>query len=317
MNTIELIKNQIGQIAKLEKSVFLDSIILHLERAEYYYSLGENDNDYYNDVVYRTNQAYEGALKEAYNVLADKSQSEVTKETPYKIEKYLEDNSIFKERVLELFKNYRNEWRNKSTHDYKLFFDNSEAFIALTSVSSFVHLLLNQIIERVAFERQKSKIENSKSELYMLKEKGLTAASGIFNIVTMFLMEIDYTDLKEDHTLESELMGFLKANLKSFLDDGAIIREDVKIKGNLRPDFIIECGKDKIILEVKKFSGELNIESSLQQLLSYLEYSDTYQGIIFAFDVSNKVRSMIMKEHTLEVNNSKYTLRIISNQGIS
>ncbi len=139
MNIFERIQKQIKKITESESSIFIDSVSLHLERAEHYYKLGENDSYYYNDVIYRTNQAYEGALKEAYKVLAEKSNEDVIKQTPYKIEKYFEENGIFKERVLELFKNYRNEWRNKSTHDYKLFFfENNEAFIAITSISSFV-----------------------------------------------------------------------------------------------------------------------------------------------------------------------------------
>jgi|APAra7269096714_1048519.scaffolds.fasta_scaffold17511_4 hypothetical protein len=83
MNILELIKKQIKQIAQIEKSIFLDAVISHLERAEHYYSLGEDDDNYYNDVIYRTYQAFEGVLKEAYKILAGKSESEVTKETPY------------------------------------------------------------------------------------------------------------------------------------------------------------------------------------------------------------------------------------------
>lgn len=313
MNVIELIKNQIEQIAKSESSIFLDSVIIHLERAEYYYNLGENDSYYFNDVIYRTNQAYEGALKEAYKILADKSKSEVVKETPYKIEKYFEDNGVFKERVLELFKNYRNEWRNKSTHDYKLFFDNNEAFIAINSVSSFTFLLLNQIIEKLAFEYEKDKIKNSKKSTLKLKEKGLKVARGLYEIMTLTLSDtIDYKDLKTSNPMESEIAGFLKANFDWFIN-GAIIQQEAKLKGNLRPDFLIELAGEKLILEIKKYSGKLQTEPLISQVLTYLKNSDINEGIVFVLNMNNDFKPMNINEHIVEIDNKEYKIRIINN----
>ena len=45
----------------------------------------------FNDVVYRTNQAFEGALKEAYVVLTGEAAG---RKTPNDIEKYLETNNF-------------------------------------------------------------------------------------------------------------------------------------------------------------------------------------------------------------------------------
>lgn len=313
MNVIELIKKQIEQIAKSESSIFLDSIIIHLERAEYYYSLGENDSYYFNDVIYRTNQAYEGALKEAYKILANKSKSEVVRETPFKIEKYFEDNGIFKERVLELFKNYRNEWRNKSTHDYKLFFDANESFIAINSVSAFTYLLLNQIIEKLAFEYEKDKIKKSKKSTLKLKEEGLKVARGLFEIMTLTLSEtIDYSDLKTQNPRESELSGFLKANFDWFIN-GAKIDQEAKLNGNLRPDFIIEFGGEKIILEIKKYSKTFSGEQLISQLLTYLKNSDITEGIGFSLNPSNDFKPMNISEHLIDLDNKQYKIRIINN----
>ncbi|MGO4292103.1 GxxExxY protein [Chitinophaga sp. RAB17] len=313
MNILELIKNQIKQIVQIEKSIFLDAVISHLERAERYYSLGEDDDNYYNDVIYRTNQAFEGALKEAYKILAGKSESEVTKETPYKIEKFFEDNGIFKVRVLELFKNYRSEWRNKSTHDYKLFFDNNEAFIAISSVSSFAYLLLNQILEKIAFDHQKSKIEQSKNEILKIKEDGLKVARRLFEIISMLFSEtINYGDLTTKHPLEAQLIGFLKANLNSFLPY-VVVKEEPNIGKNLRPDFLIELDSERVILEVKKFSKQLDSALSVQQLLTYLEHAQIEHGIVLALDISKSFKPMTIIDHKVESNNLNYTIRVISN----
>lgn len=140
MDILKEIEEQVDSIKKVDSSTYLDSIFTHLSRAEFYYKQGKNDVNFFNDVIYRSNQAYEGALKESYKVLAGKSDEEVKRKTPNEIENFFENNNIFRERVLQLFKNYRQEWRNKSTHDHKLFFDENEAFIALVNVTSFTHL---------------------------------------------------------------------------------------------------------------------------------------------------------------------------------
>ncbi|MDO6493085.1 MULTISPECIES: hypothetical protein [unclassified Cellulophaga] len=313
MNIFDRIQKQIQEITETESSIFLDSVSLHLERAEYYYNLGENDSYYYNDVIYRTNHAFEGALKEAYKILANKTNEEVTKQTPYKIEKYFEDNGVFKERVLELFKNYRSEWRNKSTHDYKLFFDNNEAFIAITSVSSFVFLLFNQIIEKIAFDYEQDKINTSKKTFLKLKEDGMKVARGLFEMITMSLVDnINYEEFKDKSPLETQIIGFLKANLSWYFKEGNVL-EEPKIKGNLRPDFIIELSGDKIVLEVKKFSKKLNKKPMWSQLLTYLRYADIKEGIVFALDVSSPIKPLKIEERVVEFENKEYTLRIINN----
>lgn len=312
MDTIKLIKKQIEQINKSEESIFLDSVVIHLERAEFYYELGENDSYYFNDVIYRTNQAFEGGLKEAYKVLAEKSQSETTKETPFKIEKYFEENNIFRERVLELFRNYRNEWRNKSTHDYKLFFDRNEAFIAISNVSSFTYLLMNQIIEKIAFEKERKNLIKSKKTTLKLKE-GMKVARGLFDIMTLTLSDIiDFSELKNDNVSESELMGFLKANINSFLIQ-AEIEDDKKLKNNLRPDLLIRYAGDELILEVKRFSKHLHKEPLISQLFTYLKHSGIKNGIALALNTSADFKKMNIEEHIIEHEGEKFTIRIISN----
>jgi hypothetical protein len=126
MDILKEIELQINSIKKVDSSNYLDSIFTHIDRAEFYYNQGKTDTNFFNDVIYRSNQAYEGALKESYKVLADKTEDEVFKKTPNDIEKFFETNSVFRERVLQLFKNYRQEWRNKSTACGRRF---SEAFL--------------------------------------------------------------------------------------------------------------------------------------------------------------------------------------------
>ncbi len=159
MNIIELIKNQIENLPDGPHLLGLRSVIRHIEAAYRHLSRGQelSDESAFTDAIYRSNQAFEGSIKEAYRVLAEKDPQ---RKTTFDIEKYLQENNLFKQRVLAQFSNYRTEWRNPATHDYNLDFDEDEAFLAITSVSAFAKLLTNQISEKLAFLSVKNSVEN-------------------------------------------------------------------------------------------------------------------------------------------------------------
>ena len=165
MDILNLIKTQVEEAISINgKIVGLESVITHIERAEQYLNKGKDTNDdhLFTDVIYRTNHAFEGILKEAYTALTGKDGS---KKTPNEIENYFLNNNILNQRVIELLKNYRQEWRNTSTHDYNLFFNHSEAFLAIVSVSAFVHVLLNQILDKVHFDNEKEKLKGTLTKI--------------------------------------------------------------------------------------------------------------------------------------------------------
>jgi len=90
----------------LEIPAGVKAVLTHIEFAENYLrrAKDENDSHLFTDVIYRTNHAFEGILKEAYIILANKDAENTSTD---KTEKYLTSNNIFKARVMELFKNYR------------------------------------------------------------------------------------------------------------------------------------------------------------------------------------------------------------------
>lgn len=126
------------------------AVLVHIENAERYHRRAnvERDDHLYTDVIYRTNHAFEGILKEAYSVLAGGSADRMT---PNEIEEYLLENDVLPDRVVELLKNYRRNWRNPSTHDYQLFFSEHESFLAIVTVSAFVSILVDQMLKQVAY----------------------------------------------------------------------------------------------------------------------------------------------------------------------
>ncbi len=86
----------------------IESAIRHIEVAERHLSearAGSGD-ELFNDVIYRTNQAFEGMLKEAYRVL---EQEDPGKLRPFDLEQHFARNEVLAKRVQELFANYRRE----------------------------------------------------------------------------------------------------------------------------------------------------------------------------------------------------------------
>lgn len=152
MDLIAAIRSKIDTLPPGDYSSGLRAVLVHIERAFAHLERGQlsGDEDAFTDAIYRTNQAFEGSIKEAYRVLAGQ---DPTRKTPFQIEQYVSANNIFTPRVIDQFSRYRTEWRNPSAHDYMLRFNDSEAFLAIAAVASFACVLIDQISERLAFSQ--------------------------------------------------------------------------------------------------------------------------------------------------------------------
>lgn len=150
MDLVKILNEAIERLPKGDHSSGLAAIMRHISIAiKHFDRRGEGEIDSFTDAIYRTNQAYEGSLKEAYRVLAERDPAG---KTPNDIEKYLESHNVVRPRVLTQLTRYRQDYRNPSTHDHKLDFDEDEAILAIVSVCAFAKLLVDQISERLAFE---------------------------------------------------------------------------------------------------------------------------------------------------------------------
>ena len=153
MDIVDILRNKISVLEPGEHSTGLKATLSHIETAFRHLLRGQRDEDQtaFTDAVYRTNQAFEGAIKEAYRVLTKSNPENVR---PYDIELHFSKSATFRRRVLDQFTNYRKEWRNPSTHDYKLDFNESEAFLAIVSVTAFSCLLLDEITQKIAHDKE-------------------------------------------------------------------------------------------------------------------------------------------------------------------
>ena len=75
MDLLRLINDKCSYFSDTSAIQGLRSVILHIEMAERHFENGKKGDDYrlFTDVIYRSNQAYEGSLKEAYQVLTGKN----------------------------------------------------------------------------------------------------------------------------------------------------------------------------------------------------------------------------------------------------
>lgn len=295
METQKVIQQKIKQLSNLGYSGGLDSVLFHIEIAEKHFEQAclSKEDHLFTDVIYRTNHAYEGILKESFSVIARKTE---IIETPFKIEKYFLENQLFHSRVMDQFTHYRKEWRNPSTHDYQLAFSEQEAFLAILSVSAFVSILLDQIIESYA---RKIEIERLSSQAKKLSDDLGELSGDLIEAITT--LAIAFSKEKVPALLNANailhkkvVVGSLAGFIETVSPSVNIILEPLLTYGNkkFRPDLLLQRNGQSVIMEVKNSliipekQPKLSSSSSVQQLLRTLNAGNIDEGIIYVFPLT-------------------------------
>ncbi|MDQ2775032.1 MAG: hypothetical protein M3Y57_08965 [Acidobacteriota bacterium] len=278
--------------------------IRHVEVAERYLERGRNDDepDAFNDVIYRCNQAFEGMLKEAYSAIH--VGKDVTKLSPNEIEQYFVKSEKLAERVSTLFKNYRQQWRNPSTHDHTILFSEQEAILAIASVSAFSLVLINQIVEQVNFKRQQQETERRREafqdEWAAVSKKPLAEQT----LALLKLFERELSQKGEPLASEAELIGRFSgfvAGLKVGID----ITTEAKLGAILRADLLLRRGDEATIVEVKRRgrgSSSRLAEAAIAQMVRYLSVADAGSGIIYFWSSDGRGK---LQERQLDMESGK------------
>jgi hypothetical protein len=281
MDLLNEIGKKINKISDHPTKDGIKAALRHMQVAEKYLFRGreEQDEDLFNDVIYRTNQAFEGMLKEAYNVLTNQFN---TKVSPYQIEQHFLSKKLLASRVFELFKNYRQEWRNPSTHDHKLFFNEQEALLAIVSISAFSNILLDQIIEKISLQSEQEEVERKRSiiQAKLGNYNNLSFIDRVITLLNLFSEELktDSRDLGSMNEIEflGRLQGFMSA-----LDPSIQSVREPSINGDrqLRPDILLMRDSETIVLELKRLGRAISksgLEMGRRQMLTYL-HAGNYQ----------------------------------------
>ena len=280
MDLIATLRDRIDALEEGEYIPGLRAVLLHVETAFRHLSRGrkESDETAFTDAIYRTNQAFEGSIKEAFRVLAGKDPAKMT---PFEIEAYLEKNGIFRIRVLKLFTNYRTEWRNPSTHDYKLDFDESEAFLAIVSVTAFACLLLDEISERLSFLKSKAKTESLRGKLpHRISEPEMDLMNELTRAIQEYVASRQpvFSDSPET---ESQVIGALHGFLTAALPDVQIITEAQLAEDRpFRADLLIRFGDEVVVLEVKRRFLRKNYQNALAQVEHHMMLGNVKNGML-------------------------------------
>jgi len=302
MDLLNEIKRRALEVPESERPG-INAIVRHLEQAERCLLRGrEGEDDYFTDVVYRTNHAYEGALKEAYEKLTGKDASQ---KTPHEIENHLEKSDLLRSRVIDLMRNYRKEWRNPSTHEYELFFNGQEALLAIISVSAFVAVLLDQIVDAIQVREQEPA-----APTHPVKDPDITEAAlhkQVVELIQQFVLERRSTGTSP-HTeryFEAAIAHYLMAsNLQLEVLLEPAIEHGLAV---IRPDMLIRRGNELVVLEIKRMSTKgVSRAATVKQVLFYAAATNAKHAILAfipdsAAPLKSKIGNYKMADSTVSV----------------
>jgi len=284
MDLLQEIKQRAGALRAREAERGIEAVIRHIEAAERYLLRGrrEHDDGVFNDVVYRANQAFEGSLKEAFSLF---TQRNANKKTPAEIEKHLLDNQILAPRVVELLTNYRQRWRNPSTHDHTLFFGEQEALLAIVSVSAFVRILIDQMIETATARVERDELQKRRQDVLetLGKYQELSFPDQIAAVLRFFAADAAGEDLRSWSA--PEFVGHIVAYLESADPDIQVLREPILSEGEVvRPDLLVSKGDQKVIVEIQRMAewSPPYASGRKSQLLTFLNEGGVDHAILFS-----------------------------------
>lgn len=290
MDLLSQIRNKVASNPDWKGARGIESVLTHIEIAERHHERAKTDRDehLFTDVIYRTNHAFEGILKEAYVLLAGQP---ADNKSPYEIEEYLLANNALRLRVIDQLKNYRQNWRNPSTHDYQLFFSEQESFLAIVSVSAFVSILLDQMLERLAYLNKSKALERA-GRLARDRIKDFDTLPTIDKVWRLLASFADHY-VKNFQEMSAHSRAETTAQLAAFIERVApelSVEQDVhKIVGDqpLSFDLTISEGSTQVAVETRE-PRSANVSeahsasnAAMSQFEQYLRIANLTDGVLF------------------------------------
>ncbi|MHC5147475.1 hypothetical protein [Stenotrophomonas rhizophila] len=283
MDLVDALKSKIDGLEDGEHILGLKAVLRHIETAFGHLARGQRDDNEaaFTDAIYRTNQAFEGSVKEAYRTLTGKDPAQTT---PAKIETYLEKEGLLRDRVLAQLTTYRTEWRNPSTHDYKLDFDESESFLAIISVSALACLLLDLIAERLAYVRSQTEADAQRDDI--VASLAPIAGGDLHTRMTALLKEFCSSHLPvvppDSILTETQAIGALHGFLSSVAPELTVATEvQVGPAGSpFRTDLLISQGHGTVAIELKRRITKAGYGTGIAQIHTYLLAGAANSGVL-------------------------------------
>ena len=280
MDLVSTLRKKIESLAEGDYMPGLRAVLLHIETAAGHLTRGQNEAEdpAFTDAIYRTNQAFEGSVKEAYRVLSGETPD---RKTPFEIERYLAGQNVLPARVLSYLTNYRTEWRNPSTHDYKLDFKESEAFLAIASISALACLLLDQIAERLSFNSAQAESKRQALSAALLAPPNAGLLDRIVDLVQQFCIRGLGQVNAAARASEAQFIGALHGFLASVAPE-LRVETDVKLNSQVsyRVDLLVTRGDDRAAIEITRSRGADHRAAASTQLLMYQTMLGVSTGVL-------------------------------------
>lgn len=153
--------------------------------------------------------------------------------------------------MIDYFTRYRENWRNPSTHDYRIDFQEQEAFLALSTVSAFCFVAIDQMLLKLASDKA------SKFPELRTLNKEINDLSGLASLIALAIPSMfgalrQYDELVKYSEIYTAgyIMGYIKDySRKIQIDREPILEADGR---RLQPDLIALFNGSRVIIELKK-----------------------------------------------------------------
>lgn len=281
MDPLRTLRDRVAASGLQQRCPGVRAVMAHIEHAECLFrQAGQaHESQYFTDAVYRANHAFEGMLREAFVLFTGTDSAGATIQS---VENTLLKEKVFEPRVIELFKNYRQNWRNPSTHDHTLFFSSVEAFLAVLNVSSFAYVLAEQMIERIAFTDTRASVADGTA---LSESVTVYVASSIEKLCNTLTVALNRArgELTKVGYLESQLLGAVHGILSKIDEVSEAVLHPImnrRLRG-FRPDLLAKFRGEWFILEVKQGHGPVDLW--IQQSERYLHGLDVKLAVLFLF----------------------------------
>jgi len=246
MDLFRILRERVEELPSGDHVAGLQAVLQHVVVAGNHLQRGQSaaDDSAFTDAIYRTNQAFEGSLKEAYRVLAEKDPAHLN---PFEIETYLQTAKVLRPRLLALFTGYRKEWRNPSTHNHRLDFDANEALLAIVSVAAFAIVLVDQISAKLRFQAARASVVEP-----VIHNPSQTLSDQVAQALLSF-RGVSGSASPSEPPKSSDLVGALAGHLAASLRTASVAFEvDGLGKSSRQIDILVSRGEEQTIIDVRR-----------------------------------------------------------------
>lgn len=173
-----------------------------------------------------------------------------------------------------------------SPHDYKLDFDEDEAFLAIVSVSAFTKVLVDQIVEALSYAQVSKDLQ---SRGHPISEANIQTnpleeriVQRLLAFANAYISSVPELNLNSERHLVGAIAAFINKEEPSA---NVNVEQRIEEEQNRHffADIVITEGTKAVIMEVKSHDDHEAIQNGALRLGRYMDALKTNVGILFAF----------------------------------